>query len=59
MENMIKRVDLAIVDAVDQIMAGETGFFNTYGLAEGAMAWSHSLVRILKTASACCRITLT
>lgn len=37
MENMIKRVDLAIVDAVDQIMAGETGFFNTYGLAEGAM----------------------
>ncbi|MBN1264915.1 MAG: BMP family ABC transporter substrate-binding protein [Anaerolineales bacterium] len=37
MENMIKRVDLAIVDAVDQIMAGETGFFNTYGVAEGAM----------------------
>lgn len=37
MENMIKRVDLAIVDAVGQIMDGESGFVNSYGLAEGAM----------------------
>ena len=37
MENMIKRVDLAIVDAVGQIMDGESGFFNTYGVAEGTM----------------------
>lgn len=36
-DNAIKRVDVAIVESVGSILAGDTGGFQAYGLAEGGV----------------------